>query len=139
MGDRVVSPPAAVEPVAAKTPSLWSRRRLAWVAIVGSLLSAIAVARGVSAPTLDPMWLGLGVVGALLVAVALATYVPQAGRGLRIELGCGPCAIVGLGLSAVSTWILVAGSVDGGNAAMSAVLAGLATAQRLSQPSTCRA
>lgn len=139
MNDLVVADATAREPVVAQAAARWSNRRLAWVAGTGSMLSVAAVVRGLSGSTLDPMWLVLGVVSALLIAVSLATYVPQPGQGLRLDLGCGPCAIVGLVLMSVAGWILVAGSVDGGNAAMSVVLAGFAMAQRLSQPATCKA
>lgn len=137
MVDPVMTDAAASEPIVARSATQWSRRRLTWVAVAGPLLAAVVVVRGTSALTFDPMWLALGVVSAILSAVSLATYVPQRGQGLRIDLGCGPCAIVGLVLVSVAGWILIAGSVDGGNAAMAAVLAGFATAQRLSQPATC--
>lgn len=138
MGDQAVSESTS-EPVVARTPSRWSRRRLEWATGIGSSLSVIAVVRGLSGPALDPMWLALGAVSSVLIAVTLATYVPQRGEGLRLDLGCGPCALAGLVLTAVAAWILVAGSVDGGNAAMSVVLAGFATTQRLSAPATCKA
>lgn len=139
MTDGVARHATDIQPILAQPSPRWSRRQLGWAVGASTLLALVVVVRGTSGIGLDPMWLGLGGVSAVFTGIALSTYVPQRGQGVRLHLGCGRCAVAGLVLMSVAAWFVVAGSADGGNAAMSAVLAGIAAVQRLSQPSACPA
>lgn len=115
----------------------WPTRRLiaalVLVPIVGSWFLAVGRSGQVVAP--GPGWYALILVAAVLGAAVLASYVP--GSGLRLDLGCSPCAamsaltVVGASMALRNYGTDVAGPLVAG----AVLLFGLT--QRWGQPATC--
>ena len=115
----------------------WPGRRV-WsgVGLLAALVVLVASGPGWALAT-QPLWSVL-TLGALAAAsAALATFVPLAGEGLHVHLGCGPCAAVG-GLAAVGgAWLALTSALDGGTSSLALALAGFGLARRVTEPQTC--
>ena len=114
----------------------WPRRRWA-VVLVATPLLAVGYARasGMPSAALSGWWVVLDLVAALVGAAVVASYVPAS--GLRLDLGCTPCAAVAaLSLPAAAVAVGSNGALLVGPAlAVAVTLFGLT--QRLAQPVTC--
>lgn len=124
----------------ARARAAWPLRRLIAVAVLAPVLLVVAVAAsGGWALATSREWTALVVVVASASAMILATYLPRPGTGLRLEVGCTPCAAVA-GMSVLASLGLLSsspGDVPTAVLALGVVAFGLR--QRLSNPSTCPA
>jgi hypothetical protein len=112
------------------------RRRAAGVVLTVALVVLVAVGPG-WAFVAQPLWSILTLVALVSASVALATFVPLPGEGVRVHLGCAPCAWVG-GLAAIGgAWLALTSAHDGGTASLALALGGFALARRLTEPQTC--
>lgn len=116
----------------------WPLRRLVAAGVAWPVLFAVLVGVGGGwAPSAAPGWTALVAAVALGGSATLASYLPQPGAGLSLELGCTPCATV----AALS--VLGAGAVlstaphDVSTAVLALVVVGFGLTQRLTNPSTC--
>lgn len=112
---------------------MWPVRR--WV---GAAVLTGPLAAGYAAVT-EPgsgTWGAVGVaVASCLAALVLASYLPAAGSGRWLEVGCSPCAIVAAG-TVVGSFVLRANVVDGaGTLGLALLMFGLA--QRLTDARSC--
>lgn len=90
------------------------------------------------APGALPLWTALVVLTALGAAVVLASYLPAQGAGLRLDLGCTPCAAASALTVVAATWFVHSSphQVSGATAALAVV--GFGLLQRLTQTgATC--
>lgn len=116
----------------------WSSRQWAAVAVGTPVLAAALVAAaGVPRGALSAGWLALAVLGGLLSAGVLGSYVPRGGR--RPEPGCAPCAVLPV---ATVVGALVAVNTYGPalvGPALAVVLTLFGLTQRLGNASRCDA
>ncbi|WP_149202169.1 hypothetical protein [Actinotalea subterranea] len=85
----------------------WGRRRTVVTgALAPALLAALVAGGGGWAPLDAPAWTLTVALVALTGTAVLASYVPQAGQGLRPDVGCGPCAAMA-GMTVVAATVLV--------------------------------
>lgn len=112
-----------------------TRRWLLLAALAPALLAVFTALAGTGPAGASPAWLALVLVAALVGAAVLASYVPA--RGLALELGCTPCAIMsGMTVLGASMAMRNYGTgIEGPAVAVAVTLFGLT--QRLSQPATC--
>ncbi len=118
----------------------WPRRRwvTAAVALPGLTLAfGFAGHRaGVALPAWTwPVAVGLAVVGALIVA----SYVPAPGTGVRLEVGCTPCAVVAAGAVVMALIFRSGAPADPARALLGAAVLALGLHQRLTDPDRCPA
>jgi hypothetical protein len=112
------------------------RRRVALFVILAGLVLLVSAGPG-WAFAAQPMWSVMTLGAVVAAAVALATFVPLAGEGLHVHLGCGPCAATE-GLAALAgAWLALTSAADGGTASLALALSGFAVARRLTEPPTC--
>lgn len=114
----------------------WPTRRVVTaLALSGGLLAA-AITRGQGHPD-TRSWLALAMLALVVSAFALATFVPMPGQRALLDLGCGPCAVVGGLMALASIWMVLLEPIDLGAAGVATALSGIAQVQRLNQPTTC--
>lgn len=131
----VVAPMTVIAGVTA--PARWPRRRRVAATV---LLAALVVVVGATARwplSVAPLWTVLTAGSVVLSSLALALFVPSSGAGWRPDLGCAPCAIVGLALAVAGPWLAIETAHDGSRAAFALVLSGAALARRLTEPPVC--
>lgn len=111
------------------------RRWLGW----GATSLAAVAALGAVRPTIVPAWWWpTTVLTAALAGFVLASYLPPAGAGRRLQVGCSPCA------AAAGVTVLLAAAArfsapaDAGSAALALLLIGVGAAQRLGDATSCR-
>jgi hypothetical protein len=110
------------------------------VVVTAPVLFVLTVAAsGGWAPVTSPGWTALVVMVALASATTLATYLPHPGAGLRVELGCTPCAAVAAVTVVVSFGLLSSAPHDVSTAVLALVVSAFGLVQRLKNPSTCPA
>jgi hypothetical protein len=113
-----------------------ARRRVAALVLAVGLVLLVAAGPGWAFAS-EPVWSLLTLAAVLASAAAAATFVPLAGEGLHVHLGCAPCAAVG-GLAAIGgAWLALTSAHDGGTASLALALSGFALARRLTEPQTC--
>jgi hypothetical protein len=109
---------------------------VAAVLVAAASASVVGIAAG-WAPTGFPAWTALAALVVLAASLTLATFVPRAGSGRVVEVGCGPCAAMTGVASVAAVWIVASSAHDAGQASVAAALAGFALAKRLTDPEVC--
>lgn len=122
----------------ARVRAAWPPRRLVAVAVASPGLTALLInLAGGKATAIPPGWTVLVALTALACAATLATYLPRPGTGLRLDVGCTPCASVA-GLSVViAAGVLSSEPHDVPTAILALGVAAFGLRQRLTDPSTC--
>jgi len=115
------------------------RSRMAVVLVAPVLFVLMVVVSGGWAPTSSPGWTALVAGAALACATTLATYLPRPGAGLRLDLGCTPCAAVAAVTVLASFGLLSSAPHDVSTAVMALGVSAFGLVQRLKNPSTCPA
>ena len=114
----------------------WPVRRRVAVAVLFPALMAVlvAVAGGTTSPPGRVALVGLI---ALVCATTLATYLPRPGTGLRLDVGCTPCASVAAISVLIAAAVLSTAPHDVPSAIVALGVAAFGLRQRLTDPSTC--
>lgn len=114
----------------------WPVRRRVGVAVLFPALMAVlvAVAGGTTSP---PGRVALVDLIALVCATTLATYLPLPGTGLRLDVGCTPCASVAAISVLIAAAVLSTAPHDVPSAIVALGVAAFGLRQRLTDPSTC--
>jgi hypothetical protein len=94
----------------------------------------VAVAGGTTSPPGRVALVGLI---ALVCATTLATYLPRPGTGLRLDVGCTPCASVAAISVLIAAAVLSTAPHDVPSAIVALGVAAFGLRQRLTDPSTC--
>jgi len=115
------------------------RRRMAVVVIAPALFALMVAASGGWALTTSAGWTALVALVALICATTLATYLPSPGAGLRLDLGCTPCAAVAAVSVLASFGVLSSAPHDVSTAVLALGISAFGLVQRLNNPSTCPA
>ena len=87
----------------------------------------------------SPGWTALVAGVALAGATTLATYLPRPGTGLRLDLGCTPCAAVAAVTVLASFGLLSSAPHDVSTAVLALGVSAFGLVPRLNNPSTCPA
>ena len=137
-------PPESAAPTAhrgyANALMAWPLRKRLAVALIALVLFVLMVAAsGGWAPTSSPGWTALVAGAALASATTLATYLPRPGAGLRLDLGCTPCAAVAAVTVLASFGLLSSAPHDVSTAVLALCVSAFGLVQRLNNPSTCPA
>lgn len=118
----------------------WPARRLVAVAVATPLLlGLLVVTSGGWGPAASAGWITLVSLTALAIATTVATYLPLPGTGLRIDVGCTPCALVAPLTAAVSVGLLSSATHDVPSAMLALGVAAFGVVQRLKSASSCAA
>ena len=118
----------------------WPRRRRVAVAVAAPVLFGLMVTvSGGWAPPTSAGWTALVALAALSCATILATYLPHPGTGLRIDVGCTPCAAVAALTVLAACGLLSSAPHDVSTAVLALGVSGFGLVQRLKNPSTCPA
>jgi len=134
----------AMAPVArrryANALAAWPLRSRMAVALTAPALFGLMVAvSGGWAPTSSTGWTALVAGAALACATTLATYLPRPGTGLRLDLGCTPCAAVAAVTVLASFGLLSSAPHDVSTAVLALGVSAFGLVQRLKNPGTCPA
>ena len=114
----------------------WPTRRVVTALILSGGLFAAAFTRSQGHPATGS-WLALATIALVVSAFALAPFVPLPRHRALLDMGCGPCAVVGGLMALASIWMVLIEPIDIGTAGVAAALSGIALVQRLNQPATC--
>ena len=115
------------------------RRRMAVVVLAPILFALMVAASGGWELATSPGWTGLVALIAVSCATTLATYLPHPGAGLRVDVGCTPCAAVAA-VSVLAAFIVLGSAPhDVSTAVLALGVSGFGLVQRLNKPSTCPA
>ena len=115
------------------------RKRVAMAVLTPIVLVLSVSASGGWALATSRGWTALVALVALASAMTLASYLPSPGTGLKLDLGCTPCAGVAA-LSVVASVVLLSSSPgDVPTAFLALGVAAFGLRQRLATPSTCPA
>jgi len=115
------------------------RRRMALVVLAPVLFVLMLAASGGWALTTSPGWTALVALIAISCATTLATYLPHPGTGLRVDVGCTPCAAVAA-VSVLGAFIVLGSAPrDVSTAVLALGVSVFGLVQRLNNPSTCPA
>ena len=147
--DRSVDPsvdqsgdPAALTtgPRYANVLAAWPMRRRVAVALGAPVLFGlmVTVSGGWAAPT-SAGWTALVALAALSCATTLATYLPHPRAGLRLEVGCTPCAAVAAVTVLAALGLLSSAPRDVSTAVLAVGVSAFGLVQPLKNPSTCPA
>lgn len=118
----------------------WPARRLVTVAGAAPLVLALLVATsGGWGPAASPGWIALVSLTALAAATTVATYLPLPGTGLRLDVGCMPCAVVAPLSVVVSVGLVGSAAHDVPSAMLALGVAAFGLRQRLTNASSCAA
>ena len=98
----------------------------------------VTVSGGWGQPT-SAGWTALVALVALSCATTLATYLPHPGTGLRIDVGCTPCAAVAAVTVLAAFALLSSAPRDASTAVLALGVSAFGLVQRLRNPSTCPA
>ena len=112
-----------------------TRRWLVMAALTPALLLLFVDLAGVGRAATSGGWFALALLASIVGAAVLASYVPA--RGLDLELGCTPCAVMAA-LTVFGASMAMrnyGGGIEGPALAVAVTLFGLT--QRLTQPATC--
>jgi hypothetical protein len=112
------------------------RRRMAVVLISPVLFVLIVAASGGWAPVTSPGWTALVAGVTLVCATTLATYLPRPGTGLKLDLGCTPCAAVAAVTVLAAFGLLSSAPHDVSTAVLALGVSAFGLVQRLNNPST---
>ena len=88
-------------------------------------------------PATSGGWAALVAMVALSCAITMATYLPCPGTGLRLDLGCTPCAAVAAVTVLASFGPLSSAPHDASTAVLALGVSAFRLVQRLNNPSTC--
>lgn len=124
----------------ARVQAAWPMRKRVAVAVLAPVLLVLSVsASGGWALATSRGWTALVALVALASAMTLASYLPSPGSGLKLDLGCTPCAGVAA-VSVVASVVLLSSSPgDVPTAFLALGVAAFGLRQRLANPSTCPA
>jgi hypothetical protein len=113
----------------------WPRRR--WLSAV-ALVVPLGMAYG-SVGAATPVWWSTSVTGAsaVLAALVLASYVPLPGAGIRLDVGCSPCAVMAAATVLGSLVLRATAPLDGGLALVSLMVLAFGLVQRGSAATGC--
>ena len=115
------------------------RRRMALAVLAPVLFGLMVAASGGWALATSPGWTALVALIAVSCATTLATYLPHPGTGLRVDVGCTPCAAVAA-VSVLAAFIVLSSAPrDVSTAVMALGISAFGLVQRLNNPSTCPA
>jgi len=118
----------------------WPLRKRMAVGLIAPVLFVLMVATsGGWAPATSPGWTAVVAGVALASATTLATYLPRAGTGLKLELGCTLCAAVAAVTVLASFGLVNSAPHDVSTAVLALVVSAFGLVQRLNNPSTCPA
>jgi hypothetical protein len=110
------------------------------VGMIAPVLFVLMVAAsGGWALATSPGWSVLVAGVALACATTLATYLPRPGTGLRLDLGCTPCAAVAAVTVLASFGLLSSAPHDVSTAVLALGVSAFGLVPRLNNPSTCPA
>lgn len=110
------------------------------VTVLAPVLFVLMVATaGVWDLTTSAGWTVLVAIVALSCATTLATYLPSPGTGLRVDLGCTPCAAVAAVSVLAPFGVLSSAPHDASTAFLALGISVFGLVQRLNNPSTCPA
>lgn len=110
------------------------------VAVAAPLVLALLVATsGGWGPAASPGWIALVSLTALATATTVATYLPLPGTGLRLDVGCMPCAVVAPLSVVVSVGLVGSAAHDVPSAMLALGVAAFGLRQRLTNASSCAA
>jgi hypothetical protein len=115
------------------------RRRMALVVLAPVLLALMVMASGGWALATSPGWTAVVVLIALSCATTLATYLPHPGTGLKVDVGCTPCAAVAAVSVLGAFFVLSSAPHDVSTVVMALGISVFGLVQRLNNPSTCPA
>jgi hypothetical protein len=118
----------------------WPMRRRVAVAVAAAVLFGlmVTVSGGWTTPT-SVGWTALVATAALSCATTLATYLPPPGAGLRLEVGCTPCAAAAAVTVLASLGLLSSAPGDVSTAMLALGASAFGLVQRLKNPTTCPA
>ena len=118
----------------------WPLRRRMAVTLIAPVLFVLMVATsGGWAPATSPGWTAVVAGVALVSATTLATYLPRAGTGLKLDLGCTPCAAVAAVTVLASFGLVNSAPHDVSTAVLALGVSAFGLVPRLNNPSTCPA
>ena len=124
----------------ANASTAWPLRKRMTVALIAPVLFVLMVATsGGWAPATSPGWTAVVAGVALASATTLATYLPQPGSGLKLDLGCTPCAAVAAVTVLASFGLVNSAPHDVSTAVLALGVSAFGLVQRLNNPSTCPA
>ena len=116
----------------------WPLRRRVAVAVLTPVMFMLSLAAtGGWVVVTVPVWTALVAVLALASATTLATYLPLPGTGLKLELGCTPCAAVAAVSVLASLVLLSSAPHEVPTAILALGVAAFGLRQRLANPSVC--
>lgn len=131
-------PELKARPRFAKTRAALPPRRLVVVAVLAPALMALLVGVAGSADTAPtPGWTALVGLVSLASATTFATYLPRPGAGLRLDVGCTPCASVAALSVVLAAAVLSSTPHDVPTAILALGVAAFGVRQRLTDPSAC--
>lgn len=124
----------------ARVLAAWPLRRRMTIVVLAPMLLALMVAvSGGWALATSPGWTAVVVLIALSCATTLATYLPHPGTGLRVDVGCTPCAALAA-VSVLGALIVLSSAPHEVSTAFLALgISAFGLVQRLNNPSTCPA
>ena len=131
-------PGPKTRPMFARTRAALPPRRLVVVAVLAPALMAVLVGVAGSTDTAPtPEWTALVGLVSLAAATTLATYLPRPGAGLRLDVGCTPCASVAALSAVFAAAVLNSTPHDVPTAILALGVAAFGVRQRLTDPSAC--
>ena len=124
----------------ANAVAAWPLRRRVVVALITPVFFGLMVAAsGGWAPATSPGWTAPVAAAALACAATLSTYLPGPGAGLRLDLGCTPCAAVAAVTVLAAFGLLSSAPHDVSTEVLALGVSAFGLVQRLKNPSTCPA
>jgi len=122
----------------ARAQAAWPIRKRVAVAVLTPVLLVLSVSvSGGWALVAARGWTALVALVALASAMTLASYLPSPGTGMKLDLGCTPCAGVAA-LSVVASLVVLSSSPgDVPTAFLALGVAAFGLRQRLANPSVC--
>ena len=131
---------ALTRPRQANALVTWPMRRRVAVALAVPVLFGlmVTVSGGWTTPA-SVGWTALVAMAALSCATTLATYLPHPGTGLRLDVGCTPCAAVAAVTVLAALGLLSSAPRDVSTAVLALGVSAFGVVQRLKNPSTCPA
>jgi hypothetical protein len=118
----------------------WPLRKRMAVALIAPVLFVLMVATsGGWAPATSLGWTAVVAIVALASTTTLATYLPRPGTGLKLDLGCTPCAAVAAVTVLASFGLVNSAPHDVSTAVLALGVSAFGLVKRLKNPSTCPA
>jgi hypothetical protein len=118
----------------------WPLRRRIALVVLGPVLFVLMVSvSGSWALANSSGWTAVVALIAVSCATTLATYLPHPGTGLKVDVGCTPCAAVAA-VSVLAAFIVLGSAPhDVSTAVLALGVSAFGLVQRLNNPSTCPA